>query len=106
MAFDYLRSLPPAGQEPAPSGAETNHPPEIVTAASGSRGGDVPWKISTVEVERVEWTDSCFGLGGPAESCLQAITPGWLLTFEVDGQQYEVRTDEAGSAFRLAPQGS
>jgi hypothetical protein len=62
--------------------------------------------LSVVEAERVEWTDSCFGLGGPAESCLQAMTPGWRIVFEAGGQQYEVRTDEAGTSFRLAPQAS
>lgn len=62
--------------------------------------------LSLVQAERVEWTDSCFGLGGPAESCLAAATPGWRIVFEAGGQQYEVRTDEAGSSFRLAPQGS
>jgi hypothetical protein len=59
-----------------------------------------------VEAEQVEWTDSCFGLGGPAESCLAAITPGWRIAFEADGHQYEVRTDTSGSNFRLAPQAS
>jgi hypothetical protein len=58
------------------------------------------------KAERVEWTDSCFGLGGPAESCLQAMTPGWRIVFEAKGQQYEVRTDETGSSFRLARQAS
>jgi hypothetical protein len=110
MALEYLLSLPPAGQQPAPGGAETPAvPPEIVNRAAVWLAGEVNVPVEDlrlVEAERVEWTDSCFGLGGPAESCLQAITPGWRLTFEVDGQQYEVRTDEAGSAFRLAPQGS
>jgi hypothetical protein len=62
--------------------------------------------LRLVQAERVEWTDSCFGLGGPAESCLAATTPGWRMVFEAGGQQYEVRTDETGSSFRLAPQGS
>jgi hypothetical protein len=62
--------------------------------------------LRVVTAERAEWTDSCFGLGGPAESCLAAMTPGWRIVFEAGGQQYEVRTDEAGSNFRLAPQGS
>jgi hypothetical protein len=62
--------------------------------------------LSLVQAEQVAWTDSCFGLGGPAESCLAESTPGWRITFEAAGQQYEVRTDEAGSSFRLAPQES
>ncbi len=62
--------------------------------------------LRLVEAERVEWTDSCFGLGGPAESCLAAVTPGWRIVFEAGGQQYEVRTNLSGESFRLAPQAS
>lgn len=51
--------------------------------------------------EPVEWSDSCLGLGGPAESCLMAITPGYRVTFEARGASYEVRTDETGSAVRF-----
>jgi CubicO group peptidase (beta-lactamase class C family) len=110
MALDYLRSQSPAGQKPAPGGAETPAiPPELVNRAAEwlAKEANVSVKdLRLVKAERVEWTDSCFGLGGPAESCLQAITPGWRLAAEAAGRQYEVRTDESGSAFRLAPQGS
>lgn len=51
--------------------------------------------------ERAERTDSPLGLGGPAESCLAAIHPGWLVTFEVDGVSYEVRKDELGNIIRI-----
>ena len=51
--------------------------------------------------EPVEWSDSCLGLGGPAESCLMAITPGYRVTFEARGASYEVLTDETGSAVRF-----
>jgi heat shock protein HslJ len=56
-----------------------------------------------VDLEQTEWTDSCLGLGRLNESCLQAITPGWRAVFEINGVTYEVRTDETGSVFRLAP---
>lgn len=62
--------------------------------------------LEFIEAEQTEWTDSCFGLGGPAESCLQAMTPGWRIVFEADGQQYEVRTDQAGTNFRVTPEAS
>lgn len=51
--------------------------------------------------ERAEWTDSCLGLGGPAESCLSAAYPGWQVKFEVDGTSHEVRTDELGEIIRI-----
>ena len=59
-------------------------------------------QVQIIEVEQAEWTDSCLGLGGPNESCLQVITPGWRVIFENNGQHYEIRTDETGSTIRLA----
>jgi len=57
--------------------------------------------IVFMAAEYVEWSDSCLGLGGPAESCLMAITPGYRVTFEARGASYEVRTDETGSTVRF-----
>lgn len=57
-------------------------------------------EVVIVSSEQREWSDSCLGLGGPAESCLAAKTPGWLLSFEAGGQRYEVRSDETGEALR------
>lgn len=59
-------------------------------------------QVEIVEVEQAVWTDSCLGLGGPAESCLRTDIPGWRVVLEVGGQQYEVRTDETGSTIRMA----
>lgn len=56
--------------------------------------------VAIVEMEQREWSDACLGLGGPAELCAAVITPGWLAIFEVNGEQYEVRTDETGDAIR------
>jgi hypothetical protein len=60
-------------------------------------------EIEVVSSERMEWTDSCLGLGGPAESCLQAITPGWLVILQVAGEDavVEARTDESGDVVRF-----
>lgn len=64
-------------------------------------------QVNLIEAEQAEWTDSCLGLGRPNESCLQVITPGWRVVFEVNGQRYEVRTDRAASSIRVAsPEGS
>ena len=60
-------------------------------------------QVRIVDLEQAEWSDSCLGLGRLNESCLQAITPGWRVVFEVNGVTYEVRTNETGDAIRLAP---
>jgi hypothetical protein len=72
---------------------------EFLAAELGVALGDV----QVVSVEPVEFSDSCLGYGGPDESCLQAITPGWVVMLEVDGQPYEAHTDETGQQVRLAP---
>jgi hypothetical protein len=101
-------AVPGSGETPAavPAGGEqpdfANQALDWLATETGVSAAD----LRLVEAERVEWTDSCFGLGGPAESCLAAVTPGWRIVFEAGGQQYEVRTDTAGESFRLAPQGS
>ena len=59
-------------------------------------------EIEVVSVEATEFSDSCLGLGGAAESCLQAITPGWLVMLSAAGQTYEVHTDETAQQVRIA----
>jgi hypothetical protein len=42
--------------------------------------------IELQQVEQREWPDGCLGLAQPDEVCTQAITPGWLLVFSINGQ--------------------
>ena len=104
--------VPVTGQTPSagtPS-ASPGLPPKAVLDAQGWLATQLSVaveQVQIVEVEQAEWTDSCLGLGRLNESCLQAITPGWRVVFEINGQRYEVRTDETGSTIRLAsPEGS
>lgn len=61
-------------------------------------------QLEIQDMEQAEWSDSCLGLGGPEESCLQVITPGWRIEFLINGEVYTVRTDEDATAIRLEPQ--
>jgi hypothetical protein len=75
-----------------------------VTAAIdflGAEHGLAADEITVVSVEAVDWTDSCLGLGGAAESCLQAITPGYRIMLDAAGVQYEARTDADGTVVRI-----
>lgn len=58
-------------------------------------------KVEILSQEQTEWTDSCLGLGGPAESCLQALVSGWRVELSAEGQTYVARTDETGDAVRF-----
>ncbi len=73
---------------------------EFLSAELGVALGDV----QVVSVEPAEFSDSCLGYGGPDESCLQAITPGWIVMLDINGEAYEAHTDETGQQVRLAPQ--
>ena len=57
--------------------------------------------IQRVEVSNQEWTDSCLGLGGPAETCSAVITPGYRVVMVANGAQYVVRTNADGSVVRF-----
>lgn len=87
-------------------GAEQEGIPESVTAAAvahlAHELGVSEDEIEVVSASPAEFTDSCLGLGGPAESCLQAITPGWIVMLSAAGVAYEVRTDETGEQVRIA----
>ena len=91
---------------PIPENGDTSVlPPEVVLAAQQWLANELGVQVEEIEIlstEQVEWTDSCLGLGGPDEICAQVITPGWRAIFLVNGQEYEVRTDETGAVFRLA----
>lgn len=80
-------------------------PPVAVVRARAALAADLNIGVESITIEnyeRAEWTDSCLGLGGPAESCLAAIHPGWRVTISVDGSDsYEVRTDELGEIIRI-----
>jgi heat shock protein HslJ len=95
----------PAGTETPGAAPETTPtaPPEVAQAARAWLAGQLdlpPEQVAIGESERRLWQDSCLGLGGPAESCAQAVTPGWLLLLEAGGETYEVRTDEQATAIR------
>jgi heat shock protein HslJ len=105
--------VPVTGETSVPSTTASPFPelpPEAVLDAQqwlATQLGAAAQQVQIVEVEQAEWTDSCLGLGRANESCLQVITPGWRAVFEVNGQRYEVHTNETGSTIRLAsPEGA
>ena len=59
--------------------------------------------IQLESIEPMEWPDGCLGLPEPDEVCTEAITPGWLLVFTADGQEYRFRADQTGTVIRREP---
>ena len=96
---DPIAQIQPQAQVQIPQAAQ-----QAVQAARQQLAqalGVVADQLQIVSVEHVDWSDSCLGLGGPAESCAQVITPGWRAVFQVGAQQIEVRTDDTGQVVRV-----
>jgi len=55
-------------------------------------------EFNLVSIEAREWPDSCLGQSAPNIRCAQAITPGFRMVWEVNGQQYVYHADEAGNS--------
>lgn len=86
------------------SSDEGDAPPAAVAKARDALATELDVETDEVAIEsykEAEWSDSCLGLGGPAESCLAAIHLGWQVMLSVDGELYEVRTDELGDIIRF-----
>ncbi len=98
-----IPSPSPAPQQPSGGLVTKDKAPFALAAkAALSQKLAIPQEqVSYVSAEAVEWTDSCLGLGGPAESCLQAVTPGYKVILSAEGKQYEVRTNETGNVVRI-----
>ena len=54
-------------------------------------------------IQDMEWPNGCLGLPEEAEVCTEAITPGWLLVFKANGQEYRFRIDRTGTVVRQEP---
>lgn len=59
--------------------------------------------IHIQNVEKTDWPNGCLGLPEGNEVCTQAITPGWLLTFNINNQEYKYRVDSTGTVVRQEP---
>lgn len=88
----------------APPGSIHNLPvPNAVAAVRAKIANDLGIREELVIILTVKenmWSDSCLGLGGPAESCLAVITPGYEVTAEAQGKSFTYRTNGEGSVLR------
>lgn len=105
MYLTPVRNLPAAtSADNAAPGSIHNLPvPDAVAAVrahvAAKEGIDRGLVIIMTAFEK-EWSDSCLGLGGPAESCLQVITPGWEVSAQANGTITTYRTNADGTSIR------
>ncbi len=93
----------PTAVEPTPTPTDEEYPVAVLEAQIWlSEELEVAIQdIEIVSYEEEAWPDACLGLPEPDEVCAQVVTPGWRVVFRVAGQEYVVRTDEAGAQIRL-----
>jgi hypothetical protein len=81
-------------------------PPEVALNVQNfisERMGVAVENVEITNVEQMDWPDGCLGLPEGDEACVEAITPGWLLTFNIDNQEYKYRVDQSGTIIRQEP---
>lgn len=104
VVTDTTQSGTPTSADGAPPGSIHNLPvPEAVAAVrklAATLAGVAESKVTILTAFEKEWTDGCLGLGGPAESCIQAITPGYEVTVSVNGVEATYRTNDIGTSIR------
>jgi hypothetical protein len=99
LAVPTLPETPtrPPIADPDPSLPQAAQKARAVLAA---RLGKTTEEVVVNTVKRADWSDGCLGLGGPEESCMMAITPGYEITFSSGISQYRYRTNMDGSVIR------
>jgi hypothetical protein len=95
---------PPATQvDPA---LENVLPPDVALNVQNFISESLAVPLESIEITNVEqkdWPNGCLGLPEGDEACVEAITPGWLLTFNIDNQEYKYRVDQTGTVIRQEP---
>jgi hypothetical protein len=97
-----------SGENPEPGSAVHDLPVE--PAADAARK-DLAAKLSVdeksiviLQIEEKTWNDGCLGVGGAAESCLQALVEGFRVEMFAEGKTYFYRTDKTGVSLRAEGQ--
>lgn len=60
-----------------------------------------PITIKIIDFSTRDWPDGCLGIAEKDISCIQVITPGYLIKLDVDGKTYSLRTNSSGSLIKL-----
>jgi hypothetical protein len=60
-----------------------------------------PITIKVLDYSSRDWPDGCLGIAEKGISCIQVITPGYLIRLEVNGITYNLRTNLSGSLVKL-----
>jgi len=97
-----------SGENPQPGSAVHDLPVEPAAASArkdlATKLGVDEKSIVIMQIDETTWSDGCLGLGGPAESCLQTLVPGFKVEMLAKGKTYMYRTDKTGTSIRAETQ--
>lgn len=86
----------PAGPSPTSSGADQLPPLVLLALQTAAEDAGVPVEqVELVEWTTTEWNDSSLGCPQPGEFYAQVITPGYIVTVRVAGEEREYHTDSS-----------
>ncbi len=71
---------------------------EAAFAALEAMDGPPSNEVEVSGVEAVDWNDGCLGVETPGISCIQVITPGFIVFLSGADGDYEFHTDTNGNA--------
>ena len=71
---------------------------EAAFAALEAMGGPPSNTVEVSGAEAVDWNDGCLGVETPGISCIQVITPGYIVFLSGADGDYEFHTDTRGNA--------
>jgi hypothetical protein len=110
LAGMLLAACSTGGTEVVPtqvqSAVEDALPPDVALSVQNEVSrvlGVASEQLKIQQIEKKDWQDACLGLPQGNEVCAQTITPGWLLTFNVNNQTYRFRVDQTGTIIRQEP---
>lgn len=82
-------------------------PPDVALNVQNQISEALAVPVESVQIQNIEkldWPNSCLGLPSEGdEVCAEVITPGWLLTFNINNQEYQYRVDSTGTVVRQEP---
>jgi hypothetical protein len=102
--YEFHTNLDASVVSPA-SGPAVEVPEAIVAVVKpilASSLGIAESDITVVSTQIIEWPDSCLGAAAPGIACAEMVTPGYLVTLEANGQQYEYHTNADASVVKPA----
>lgn len=100
LVFGLAACTPANMPETGVEGIPADLPPQAVLEAANQLSEELGVSIEEIEIvefEQVEWPDACVGILQEGQACAQVITPGFRVVLEVNDQEYEFRSDEAGT---------